>query len=141
MLVVGQKLNAAGQPLYFVQATLNDEPQLDADGLPLFQVDAAGHRVETTVATDFPVLLENPSRDNAAAFFLGKLGDTCDVARLLGNLQGVQCRAPAGGLFDAADVADQVQQAASPFNLHPYRARRAIRPGNWFAGPCGRDFR
>ena len=37
--------------------------------------------------------------------------------RLLGNLQGVQCRAPAGSLFDAADVADQMQQAASPFDL------------------------
>src|SRR6185436_15015740 len=118
VLVVGQKLNAAGQPLYYVQATFNDEPQFDADGLPLFELDAAGHRVETTVATDFPVLLENPSRDTVRYLGIEKLtvdslgGD--DVFQVDDNAVATEIR-----LGDGADVITIATVATTPdeFNV------------------------
>ena len=57
---------------------------------------------------------------------------------LLGNLQGVQRRAARRRPFrrDRRRGPDAVSRLS--VRLLPFRAQRALRPGNWFAGPCGR---
>jgi hypothetical protein len=70
VLAIGQKVDALGRPLYYRQATStglpDGDPLFDADGLPLFALDAFGNRIESTDVSEFPILLDNPSRDTVS---------------------------------------------------------------------------
>jgi len=77
VLVIGQKLDALGRLLFYRQATSNGQPDgdplYDADGLPQFALDGGGERIETTDISEFPVLLDNPSRDTVSYMRIDKL--------------------------------------------------------------------
>ena len=76
VLVVGQKVNSSGQPLYYRQATDPDtgDGLFDSDGLPLLATDPVTlELIETTDITEFPIVLDNPLRDTVNYVRLDKL--------------------------------------------------------------------
>ncbi|MCX8496273.1 MAG: hypothetical protein ORN51_08840, partial [Akkermansiaceae bacterium] len=74
VLVVGQKVDALAALLYYVQDTdSNNNGVFDKNGLPVMKTSAGGAKVETTSITEFPILLDNPTRDTVNYAGMDKL--------------------------------------------------------------------